>query len=269
MPVDDLVAQGAAEASDASDLANRSDVVFLCLPGTAAVEEIILGTHGMLAALRPGMVIVDKSTGDPDFTRKLGAILAARGVGLIDAPIGRSPKEAEAGQLSTVVGGDPAHIALVRPIIATYADTIIEAGPLGMALTVKIVNNFVSFANALVIAETFATASKLGVPFEPLCAMIEAGGSNSTMFQWIKPWILAGDDSRGRGRLGAATGVLEAYRAAAHAGGAPVPIADTASAMLATILAAGHGERFIPHLPGVLAEMAGAGFRDPGTGDLD
>ena len=116
-PVDDLVARGVAEAESAVELAAASDVIFLCLPGAAAVEEIVLGGGGLLLALRPGMVIADKSTGDPDFTCRLGAILAGHGVGLIDAPIGRTPKEAEEGRLSTLLGGDPAHIAKVRPII--------------------------------------------------------------------------------------------------------------------------------------------------------
>ncbi len=260
-PIEDLVAKGAAEAPSASALAAACDVMFLCLPGVAAVEEVILGPHGCLDALRPGMIIADKSTGDPDFTRRLGAILAERGVTLLDAPIGRTPKEAEEGRLSTLVGGDPASIARIRPVISAYADTIIEAGPLGAALMVKIVNNFISFTNAVVISETFAAASKMGVPFAPLCAMIEAGGSNSTMFQWIKPWILAGDDSRGRGRLVNGVGVLDGYRQLAAAAGAPMDMAETARAVLQRVLDAGHGARYVPRLPGILAEMAGAGFR--------
>lgn len=262
VPVDDLVARGAAEAASATALADASDAIFLCLPGVTAVEEVILGPNGCLAALRPGMVVVDKSTGDPAFTRRLGAILAEREVGLIDAPIGRTPKEAQEGRLSTLVGGDPATIAKVREVIEAYADTIIPAGPLGAALMVKIVNNFVSFTNAVVISETFAAASAMGVAFAPLCAMIEAGGSNSTMFQWIKPWILEGDDSRGRGRLGNGVGVLDAYRRLAEAAGVPMDMAEAARAVLERVLAAGHGDRYVPRLPGIMAAMAGAPFRD-------
>ena len=260
-PVEDLVARGATEARDAGDLVARSDVVFLCLPSAAEVEAIILGAGGMLAALRPGMIVVDKTTGDPALTRRLGALLGERGVAMIDAPIGRTPKEAEEGRLSTLLGGDAAAIARVRPVIEAYADTIIEAGPLGAALTVKIVNNFVSFCNAIVISETFATASKLGVDFRALTAMIEAGGSNSLMFQWIKPWILDGDDSRGRGRLAAGEKVLQSYLDLAKAGGAPTVMGNAASEVLDTILAAGHGNRYLPTLPGILAQMAGAPFR--------
>jgi 3-hydroxyisobutyrate dehydrogenase-like beta-hydroxyacid dehydrogenase len=260
-PVEDLVARGALEARDIADLVGRSDVVFLCLPSAAEVEAIMLGVGGMAGVLRPGMVVVDKTTGDPALTRRLGALLAERGVSMIDAPIGRTPKEAEEGRLSTLLGGDPAVIARVRPVIEAYADTIIEAGPLGAALTVKIVNNFISFCNALVISETFAAAAKLGVDFRALTAMIEAGGSNSVMFQWIKPWILDGDDSRGRGRLAAGEKVLRSYLDLAKAGGAATVMGDAASSVLATILAAGHGDRYLPTLPGILAQLAGAPFR--------
>ena len=260
-PVDDLVARGIAEARDVSELVARSDVVFLCLPSAAQVEEIMLGAGGMAAALRPGMIVVDKTTGDPALTRRLGALLAERGISIIDAPIGRSPAQAEEGKLSTLLGGDPAVIARVRPIIEAYADTIIEAGPLGAALTVKIVNNFISFCNAVAISESFAAAAKLGVDFRPLCAMIDAGGSNSVMFQWIKPWILEGDDSFGRGRLAAGEKVLRSYIDLAKSGGAPTVMADAASRVLAGVLKGGHGDRYLPTLPGVLAEMAGAPFR--------
>ncbi len=257
-PVDDLLAKGATEAASPAALAAASDIIFLCLPGTAEVEAVVAA---MGPALRPGHIIVDKSTGDPSATRRLGASLAAQNIGLVDAPIGRSPREAEQGRLSTLLGGDPAHLAAIRPIVESYADTIIEAGPLGAALTVKLVNNFMSFANAFVIAETFATASRLGVDFTPLIAMIEAGGANSTMFQWIRPWITDGDDSRGRGRLAAGAGVFETYRSAARAAGAPTTIADAIDTTLATALAAGYGNLSIPHLPGIIAELAGAGFR--------
>jgi 3-hydroxyisobutyrate dehydrogenase-like beta-hydroxyacid dehydrogenase len=260
-PVDDLVGRGAAEAADIADLAARSDVIFLCLPAGAVVEAVMAGPDGLIATLRPGMVVVDKSTGDPALTRRLGALVAARGAHMIDGPIGRTPREAEAGKLSTLLGGDAGAIARVRPIVASYSDTIIDAGPLGAALTIKIVNNFVSFANAFVIAETFATASKLGLDLASLCAMIEAGGANSTMFQWLLPWIREGDDSRGKGRLSAGGTVLEAYRSLAKDGGAPTVLADAVANLLGQVLGAGHGERSIPMLPGVLAQIAGAPFR--------
>jgi len=258
-PVDDLVARGAVEVADVAGLAAASDVIVLFLPGAAQVEALVAA---LLPMVRPGMVVVDASTGLPETTRRLGAALAERGAAMVDAPVGRTPKEAEEGRLSSMLGGDPAVVARIRPVVECYADTIVECGALGAALTVKLVNNFVSFSNALVIGETFAAAARMGVDLRALAAVIEAGGSNSVMFSWIVPWIRAGDDSLGRGRLGMGQGVLETYRTMAQAAGAPTEMADAASRTIAGIVAAGHGERFVPTLPGIMAAMAGAPFRE-------
>ncbi len=258
VPVDDLVARGAAEVADMAALAAASDVILMFLPGAREVEATVAA---LLPHIRPGMVVADASTGDPDTTRRLGALLAARGAAMVDAPVGRTPKEAEEGRLSSMLGGDPEAVARIRPIVACYADTIVECGPLGAALTVKLVNNFVSFSNAMIVGEAFAAASRMGVDLAALAAVIEAGGSNSVMFSWIAPWIRAGDDSLGRGRLGMGQGVLEAYRSLAHQSGAPTAMVDAASRTIAAIVAAGHGARFVPTLPGIMAEMAGAPFR--------
>jgi hypothetical protein len=129
--------------------------------------------------------------------------------------------------------GDADLIARIRPIVECYADTIIPCGPLGSALTVKLVNNFVSFSNAVVISETFAAAARLGVDPNALAAMIEAGGANSVMFSWIAPWIREGDDSRGRGKLWMGQNVLETYRGMAKEAGAPTEMADAVSRSIA------------------------------------
>jgi 3-hydroxyisobutyrate dehydrogenase-like beta-hydroxyacid dehydrogenase len=263
VPVDDLVGRGAVEVRDLAALAAASDVIVLFLPGAAEVEALVTA---LVPHLRPGMAVVDASTGLPETTRRLGAMLAGHGVDMVDAPVGRTPKEAEEGRLSSMLGGAPAVVARIRPIVECYADTIVPCGALGSALTVKLVNNFVSFSNAVIIGETFASAAKLGVDLNALASVIEAGGSNSVMFSWIAPWIREGDDSRGRGRLGMGQNVLETYRGIAHAAGAPTEMADAVSRVIAAVVAGGHGERFIPTLPGILAQMAGAPFRDPETG---
>ena len=67
----------------------------------------MFGRDGLLEAMRPGMIYVDSTTADPNSTRRIGAELAARGVAMVDGPLGRTPKEAEAGKLNTFLGGDP------------------------------------------------------------------------------------------------------------------------------------------------------------------
>ncbi|MBN9009370.1 MAG: NAD(P)-dependent oxidoreductase, partial [Rhizobiales bacterium] len=96
-PVEDLVRRGASEAKDPAEVAAASDVVILCVPSSVEVEATFAGPRGLMGAVRPGMIFIDTTTADPAVTRKLGAELAERGAHLIDAAVGRTPKEAEAG----------------------------------------------------------------------------------------------------------------------------------------------------------------------------
>src|SRR5438093_1450892 len=177
-PMDDLVSRGAQEAKTPADVARVSDVLFLCLPSTVEVEQAIYGADGVLEAGAKGLIVVDSTTADPRSTQRIGVDLAQRGIRMADAPLGRTPKEAEAGKLSTFVGGDPATVRELKPIIECYADTIIEAGVLGAGHTLKLVNNFIAIGTSGVIAEALATATKLGVDLRKLYAFVPAGGGN-------------------------------------------------------------------------------------------
>jgi 3-hydroxyisobutyrate dehydrogenase-like beta-hydroxyacid dehydrogenase len=268
-PVEDLVGRGAREAATPAEVAAASDVVFLCLPSAAEVEAMLTGPGELAAALRPGSILVDSTTSDPEVTRRLGALLAARGVGMVDGPLGRTPKEAEAGKLSTFLGGAPEHVARVRPIVATYADTIIEAGALGGGHTLKLCNNALSVGASALIAETLAVAAKLGVDLRTLFEVVSAGGANSAMFQMMMPWALEGDDSRLKGPLRIAGKDLRFYCRMAEGAGAPAYIAEAACQTYRVANALGHGERFVPVLPEVLARLAGTHIRDLEPGGED
>ncbi len=261
-PVEDLVARGALEMPTAAAVAAASDVVFTCLPSSVEVEAAVLGEGGILAGAHPGMIHVDQTTADPSSTRRLAKDYAARGCRIVDAPVGRTPKEAEEGRLSTFIAGDPDALAKVRPIIACYADTIIEAGPLGMAHTLKLLNNFISIGTSAVIAEAVATAAKLGVDLAKLYEVVSAGGANSAMFQMMMPWVLEGDDSRLKGPIRIAGKDMRFYTRLAESAPAAAFIAQAVNQTYQLANIRGHGERFMPTLPGILAELNGVKIRE-------
>jgi 3-hydroxyisobutyrate dehydrogenase-like beta-hydroxyacid dehydrogenase len=261
-PLDDLIARGATEASSPSDVARNSEVVFTCLPSSVEVEKIVFGPDGLLDAIRPGMVLVDSTTADPASTRRIGEALAKRGCAMVDGPVGRTPKEAEQGKLNTFLGGDPATIAKVKPIVSCYADTIIEAGPLGSGHTLKLLNNFISIGNSAVIAEAVATAAKLGVDLRKFYDVVSSGGANSVMFQMVMPWVLEGDDSRLKGPLRIAGKDMRFYCRMAEAAPSTAFIAQAVNQTYQLANVQGHGERFMPTLSGILAELNGAKIRD-------
>ncbi|MEO8669567.1 MAG: NAD(P)-dependent oxidoreductase [Bauldia sp.] len=261
-PVDDLVRRGAVEAADPKALADASDVVFLCVPSSVEVEAAFRGPRGLMAAARKGMIFVDATTADPVVTVKLGEELAAIGCHLVDAALGRTPKEAEVGKLCTYVGGDPDTIASIRPILETYADTIVLCGALGAGATTKLINNSISIGTAAVISEAFATAAKLGVDLDALAEAISAGGANGRMWQMIEPWIRSGDDGHIKGPLRIAAKDMRTYGRLAENAGVATYIAQAVNQTLRMAVTQGHGERYIPVLPGIIAAWNGARIRD-------
>jgi 3-hydroxyisobutyrate dehydrogenase-like beta-hydroxyacid dehydrogenase len=261
-PVDDLVARGAHEAADPAALAEASDVVITCVPSSVEVEAAFHGPRGLLAGARKGMIFIDATTADPVSTRKIGAELVAIGCHLVDAALGRSPKEAEAGRLSTYVGGDPKIIEEVRPILSSYANTIVVCGPLGAGTTCKLVNNSITIGMCALIAEGFATAAKLGVDLDALSDVLSAGGADGRMWKMMEPWIRSGDDSllKGPVRIGAKD--VRTYARMAENAGVATFVAQAVNQVLRLALSQGHGERFLPVLPGIIAEWNGAKIRD-------
>src|SRR3954463_8143509 len=186
-PVDDLVKRGAKESQSPAEIAGDSDILFLCLPSSVEVEALVYGAGGVLEGAHAGLIVVDSTTADPNSTRRIAADLKAKGARMLDAPVGRTPKEAEEGKLSTFVGGDPETVSMIRPVVECYADTIIEAGALGSGHTLKLVNNFISIGTCAVISEALACAAKLGVDMRKVYDVVSAGGANSKMFQMIMP----------------------------------------------------------------------------------
>ncbi|MGE0719785.1 MAG: NAD(P)-dependent oxidoreductase [Alphaproteobacteria bacterium] len=261
-PVDDLVARGARESKSAAEMARDSDILFLCLPSSVEVEAMVYGPGGVMEGAHPGLTVVDSTTADPNSTRKIAVDLKARGADMADAPLGRTPKEAEAGQLSTYVGGDPEVVARIRPVLECYADTIVEVGPLGSGHTLKLLNNFISIGTCAIISEAAATAAKLGVDLRKFYEVISAGGANSKMFQMVMPWVLEGDDSHLRGPLRIAGKDLRFYTKLAEQAPAAAFIAQAVNQTLHLCNVRGHGERYLPVLPGILAELNGAKIRD-------
>lgn len=257
-PVEDLKSRGALEAAHPAGVAAASDVVILCLPSSAEVESVVYGAHGLFDSLAPGAVLIDTTTADPAVTRRISAELSARQVDMLDAALGRTPREAEAGKLSTYVGGDAAVLARVRPILETFADTIVHCGGIGSGTTCKLINNSVTIGMATLFAEGFATAAKAGANLDALADVLSAGGADGRMWRMLEPWIRSGDDSHLRGPLRIAAKDVRAYARLAETAGMAIPVAQAVNQTLRLALNQGHADAFLPVLPGILAALNGA-----------
>lgn len=187
-----LLAEGAVEADGVGDLARRSDIVVICVTGTPEVESVVF-ERGLLAAARPGLAVVDCSTAEPASTLKIAAALAEKGARFADAPLARTPVEAEAGRLNTMVGADEETFRLVRPVLEAFCENIVRCGPVGHGHTVKLIYNLMSMGIAALTAEALCACAAAGVSLEVYKELVSKGGANSGIFQLLVPKALEGD----------------------------------------------------------------------------
>jgi len=172
-------------------------VGFICVTGSPQVEEVIYGKDGVLDAGRPGLLVVDTSTAEPASSARIRADLAVKGVKLIDAPLARTPKEAEEGRLNTMVGADAEDFTTLEPVLRTFCENIFHVGPPGHGHVLKLVNNMMAMSFATCIAEAFAVAAKSGLDLNKLYDVISAGGVNCGIFQMMATKTLKEGDVTG------------------------------------------------------------------------
>jgi 3-hydroxyisobutyrate dehydrogenase-like beta-hydroxyacid dehydrogenase len=254
-PVDSLVALGAVECASIAEVAAQSDLVILCVTGSPQVEAAILGENGVLKGAKPGLIIADCSTAEPGSTLKLAAQLEGHGVTLVDTPLTRTPKEAAEGKLGMMAGGDAETLALIRPVLDCFADTIIHAGPVGAGHQLKLINNFLSLSHAAIAAEAIAVAAKAGVSMQALKDIVVAGGANSVMFERLIKVPLEDDDTAAKFTIKNARKDLRYHAEMAAGLGSPAFLASEVLQLFTLAEAAGYGERYVPRMVDVMTGM--------------
>lgn len=190
---DALAASGAVAASRPGDAVRSAETVLLCVSDTPDVEDLVHRPDGILAALRPGTIVVDHSTISPSATRRLAAEVAERGATWLDAPVSGGSEGAERGTLSIMVGGDVEALSRVRPLLATYGTTITHVGPVGAGQTAKLVNQVLVVLTALGISEALLLAEASGLDLDAVLAAVSGGAAGSWMLSNRGPQMAARD----------------------------------------------------------------------------
>jgi 3-hydroxyisobutyrate dehydrogenase-like beta-hydroxyacid dehydrogenase len=173
------VKDGAEAGSSPADVAARCDVVLSSLPDPAAVLDAALGAQGLIEGIRPEQVYIDLSSIDPATTREVGSALAAKGAAMLDVPVGKGPAQAAAGDLTLMVGGDPAVVEGCQEILAALGSTQFYCGPLGSGAAVKLINNLVSCSMVALNAEAVALAAKAGVDPDIACNVMKSTAADN------------------------------------------------------------------------------------------
>jgi len=245
-----------------NDLAFRFDFAFQPIVDVAArrvfaQEALVRGPDGLLAgadpAKRAGTIIIDCSTSNPVSTLALAAEAQARGVHFVDAPLSRTPVEAEAGTLDTMVGAAPEVFARIEPVLRCWAGQVVHLGPVSLGHKMKLINNFVAMGYAALYSEAMAIARKAGLSIEQFHAVIGSGRMRSPFYDTFMQWSLNHDENAHRFTISNAHKDMRYLASMAGELGAVNPIQADVKNLFAAMEAAGQGERFVPMLADFVA----------------
>jgi len=254
--VADLLAAGAAEAASPKALAAASEIVFVCVTGSPQVEAVVLGEQGLLCGAPPGLVIADCSTSEPHSTAMLREAAAQRGVLFVDAPLSRTPVEAEAGRLNVMVGAEPAAFARLEPVLRAFAENVFHMGGPGAGHIIKLLNNFIAQSICTATAEAFAVGTKAGVDVKKLVELVAAGPLNNGLFQAMAK-TLDGQMDGLKFELDNARKDVRYYTHLAEGLAVPSVMGEAVHQSLALASALGHGKKFVPSLVEAQEQLSG------------
>jgi len=190
-PVERLQAQGAQVVANPKEVAERSNLVVVCVPDAPQVEEVCLGEQGIIHAARPDLIVVDCSTIAPTESRRIAAALREKLVYLLDAPVSGGPERAASGELAIMVGGESETYYHALPVLKTLGKNVTRVGPNGMGEVVKLANNTIAGLLMIAIAEAMTMAVKAGGDAAVIREVImQSAGANFLLDQWLKDRML-------------------------------------------------------------------------------
>ncbi|WP_170134982.1 NAD(P)-dependent oxidoreductase [Acuticoccus kandeliae] len=175
------VVQGATAGTDPATMAAEADIFGICITTAEAVRALSLGEGGVLDRMREGSIFLDHTTVSPSHVDTMREACAAKGILYAEAPMTRTPAHADRGEVNVLYGGDADLLERLRPIFETYAENIFHVGPAGHAIRLKLIHNYIAFANVASFCEGFALAAREGLDMTKVIGIISAAGGKSGM----------------------------------------------------------------------------------------
>jgi 3-hydroxyisobutyrate dehydrogenase-like beta-hydroxyacid dehydrogenase len=256
-PVEDLVKRGAKEVKSAADVAKNSDIVFLCVTGSAEVETLVRRADGLKAGAQKGLIIVDCSTSDPNSTMALASELKAAGISFCDAPLGGTPAQAEEGKISAVVGCDAEVWPRLEPVIGKWAAKAVRVGGPGDGHKMKLLMNFCAMGYAAIYSEALAVAQKVGLSAQTFDSGIRGSRMDCGFYQTFFSYVLDRNRDAHKFTLKNAHKDMKYLAAMAQNAGVANPVGGAVKNYYAMAEAAGLAEDFVPMLSDFVAGLNG------------
>jgi 3-hydroxyisobutyrate dehydrogenase-like beta-hydroxyacid dehydrogenase len=229
----------------------------LCVTGSPQVEALMNGPDGLIAGGKKGLIIIDCSTSNPVSTKQMAALAESHGMHFIDAPLGRTPAEAEAGTLDAMVGASPELFNAVKPVIECWAANIVHLGPVGLGHTMKLINNFVAMGYAALFSEALAIARKAGLSQDQFHSVIGSGRMRSPFYDTFMKWTMNGDENAHKFTITNAHKDMRYLSSLATDIGALHPIQSMVKNSFAAMEAQGYAQKYVPMLADFVATQNG------------
>ena len=254
-PVTDLVKLGARAAKSIADVAKSCSIIVTVLPTGREVDQIVMGIDGLFANAKPGTLVIDLSTIDPETTDKMHAEGKRLGMKAVDAPIGRLAWHADRGESLFMVGAEPADFEVVKPLLEAMGTTIHHCGAAGTGTRTKLINNYLAIISCQLNAEALALSQRFGLDLATTLDVIH--GTTATNGQLKINWpnkVLAGDTSPGF-TIDLAHKDLSLIMGAANAARVPLPVAAAAREMFSAARARGYGGQDFSAMGDVMCDL--------------
>lgn len=254
-PVTDLVKLGARAAKSITDVAKSCSIIITVLPTGREVDQIVMGIDGLFANAKPGTLVMDLSTIDPETTDKMHAEAKRLGLKAVDAPIGRLAWHADRGESLFMVGAEPVDFEVVKPLLEAMGTTIHHCGAAGTGTRTKLINNYLAIISCQLNAEALALSQRFGLDLATTLDVIH--GTTATNGQLKINWpnkVLAGDTSPGF-TIDLAHKDLSLIMGAANAARVPLPVAAAAREMFSAARARGYGGQDFSAMGDVMCDL--------------
>ncbi len=193
----ELEAEGAQRADNPAQVAEQVDIVFTNLPDSPDVEQVVLGSSGIIEGAHAGLIVVDNSTIKPATTRYIGQQLSLRGVAFLDAPVSGGDIGARESTLAIMVGGDEKILQRVRPVFNVLGKTITHVGDIGAGQIAKAANQIMTAAQMVAMGELMIFARKAGADPQRVVAAIRGGAAQCWSLDVKTPRLFAGNRTPG------------------------------------------------------------------------
>ena len=187
----------AEKAASIEEVAKSAEIIFLSLPDSETVREVVLGGGGLLQNLNTGNLIIDTSTTSPNVTKEISRILEKSGIGFLDSPVSGGEKAAIEGTLSLMVGGKEEAFNQSLDILYTIGSSVVRVGESGMGGVAKLVNNLIVGITFVAVAEGFALGVKSGLNPRILYEAIRGGWAESKVLDVAAEAMLTRDFNPG------------------------------------------------------------------------